>query len=105
MSSRLPKTDFMALIAGEVAPAALPAEPEPVVTLKPRIEPPKKPTNGIKQRCHQLSLYLEDPVFDQLRGIAFEERVKMHQLLLEAVDLLLKKRGAPSIRELMKKVG
>ena len=98
------KTDFMALIAGEVAPAAQPAEPEPVITLKPRIEP-KKPANGIKQRCHQLSLYLEDPVFDQMRSIAFEERVKMHTLLLEAVDLLLKKRGAPSIRELLKKAG
>ena len=95
------RTDFMALIAGEVAPAAQPAEPEPVVTLRPPAAP-KKPA-GIKQRCHQLSLYLEPPVFDQLRGIAFEERIKMHALLLEAVDLLLKKRGAPSIRELMKK--
>jgi hypothetical protein len=97
------KTDFMALIAGEVAPSAQPAamDPGPVITLKP---PAAKPT-GIKQRCHQLSLYLEDPVFDQMRSIAFEERVKMHQLLLEAVDLLLKKRGAPSIRELIRKAG
>jgi hypothetical protein len=97
------KTDFMALIAGEVAPAALPAEPDPVVVLKPLAAPKKRA--GIKQRCHQMSLYLEDPVFDVLRGIAFEERVKMHQLLLEAVDLLLKKRGAPSVRELIKKAG
>ena len=29
----------------------------------------------------------------------------MHPLLLEAVDLLLKKRGAPSIRELTRKAG
>ena len=78
------KTDFMALIAGEVAPAAQPGEPEPVVTLKPRVEP---------------------PVYDRLRDIAHEERVKMHALFLEAVDLLLKKRGAPSIRELTRKAG
>ena len=99
------RTDFMALIAGEVAPAAQPAamDPGPVITLKPPAAP-NKPA-GIKQRCHQLSLYLEDPVFDQMRSIAFEERVKMHQLLLEAVDLLLKKRGAPSIRELIRKAG
>jgi Carbohydrate-selective porin, OprB family len=31
--------------------------------------------------------------------------VKMHALFLEAVDLLLKKRGAPSIRELTRKAG
>ena len=95
------KTNFMALIAGEVAPAAM--DPGPVIPLKPPAAP-NKPA-GIKQRCHQLSHYLEDPVFDQMRSIAFEERVKMHQLLLEAVDLLLKKRGAPSIRELTRKTG
>jgi hypothetical protein len=31
--------------------------------------------------------------------MAFEERTKMHTLMLEAVDLLLKKRG-PSIKNL-----
>ena len=99
------KTDFMALIAGEVVPAATPAEPEPIVTLKPRVEPPKKPAAGIKQRCHQMSVYIEPPVYDRLRDIAHEERVRMHALFLEAVDLLLKKRGAPSIRELTRKAG
>ena len=64
--SKQPKTNFMALIAGEVAPAAQPEEPavadrivpmsppepEPVVTLKPRerasTTPKKRP--GIKER-------------------------------------------------------
>ena len=104
------KTDFMALIAGEVAPAALPAaaEPEPVVTLKPRAAAPKKPAgagNTLKERAHQLSVYLEAPVYDRLRDIAHEERTKLHPLILEAIDLLLKKRGAPSIRELTRKAG
>jgi hypothetical protein len=31
---------------------------------------------------------------------AFEERTKMHTLMLEAVDLLLKKRRQPSIKKL-----
>jgi hypothetical protein len=32
-------------------------------------------------------------VFERLRVLAFKERTKMHTLMLEAVDLLLKKRG------------
>jgi hypothetical protein len=52
-----------------------------------------------------MSVYIEPPVYDRLRDIAHEERVKMHALFLEAVDLLLKKRGAPSIRELTRKAG
>ena len=99
------KTDFMALIAGEVAPAAVPAEPEPVVTLvKPRAAP-KKRTGNIKERTHQFSLYIEPEVYDVLRGIAFEERIKLHALITEGVDLVLKKRGSPSIRELIRKAG
>lgn len=112
MSSKLPKTDFMALIAGEVAPAARPVdpvepptivEPEPLVTLKPRAVPKKRP--GIKERTHQFSLYIEPEVYDALRGIAFEERIKLHALITEGVDLVLKRRGSPSIRELIKKAG
>jgi hypothetical protein len=48
-----------------------------------------------------VSVYLEPPVFERLRVLAFEERTKMHTLMLEAVDLLLKKRGQPSIKKLM----
>jgi predicted DNA-binding ribbon-helix-helix protein len=50
-----------------------------------------------------LSLYLELPVYDQLREIAHVERTKMHQLVVEGIDLLFRKRGQPPIRELMKK--
>jgi hypothetical protein len=103
-----PKTDFMALIQGEVAPAAKPeAQPEPVVALRPpRSAPRRKPLSGtLKQRAHQLSVYLEPEVYERLRDIAHEERTKLHSLLLEAVDMLLKRRGQPSIKELIKKGG
>jgi hypothetical protein len=40
-----------------------------------------------------------------LRDIAHDERTKLHPLILEGIDLLLKKRGAPSIKELTKKAG
>jgi hypothetical protein len=48
---------------------------------------------------------LEAPVYDRLRDIDHEERTKLHPLILEAIDLLLKKRGAPSIREVTRKAG
>lgn len=84
-----------------------PAPRQPVVTLASRKPAPVKAKGEgtIRERAKQLSLYLEEPVYDQIREIAHVERVKMHQLILEGVDLLLKKRGAPSIKELMKKAG
>ena len=66
---------------------------------------PKKRTGNIKERTHQFSLYIEPEVYDVLRGIAFEERIKLHALITEGVDLVLKKRGSPSIRELIRKAG
>ena len=82
------------------------SEPEPVVTLKPRERAPTpKKRPGIKERTHQFSLYIEPEVYDVLRGIAFEERIKLHALVTEGLDLVLRKRGSPSIRELIKKAG
>jgi hypothetical protein len=124
--SKPPKTDFKALIAGQLAPAVQ-AEPEPlpaveetavaappppptreVVALKPRrfasVQKPVGP-GTLKQRAHQLSVYLEAPVYDALRDIAHAERTKLHPLILEGIDMVLKKRGAPSIKELTKKAG
>jgi predicted DNA-binding ribbon-helix-helix protein len=57
----------------------------------------------LRARTKQLSLYLEEPVYEELRNLAFSERVKMHQLIVEGVDLMLRKRGHPSIKDLMKK--
>ncbi len=73
---------------GEIVPLppAKPAEPNPRGTLK--------------ERAKQLSVYLEPPVHDQLRDIAYTERTKIHQLMLEALDLLFKARGALSIAQL-----
>lgn len=112
------KFDLKALIANEVAPAPeiedLPA-PElsapdvkslhnQVVALPRHVrkKPPAPDLPGtLKTRASRVSLYLEAPVYDQLREIAHVERTKLHPLMLEAIDLLLKKRGSPSIRELI----
>jgi hypothetical protein len=57
------------------------------------------PRGTLKERAKQLSVYLEPPVHDQLRDIAYTERTKIHQLMLEALDLLFKNRGALSIQQ------
>jgi hypothetical protein len=59
---------------------------------------PARPT--LKERSRQLSVYVEPAVYDQLRDIAYVERTKIHPLMLEALDLLFKQRGARPIAEL-----
>ena len=49
------------------------------------------------------SLYLPEPVYEALRKIAFEERLKIHDVVLEGIDLAFRRRGYPSIEGL--KVG
>jgi hypothetical protein len=49
------------------------------------------------------SLYLPEPVYEALRKIAFEERVKIHDVVLEGIDAALRRRGYPSVESL--KVG
>ncbi|HEX8165833.1 MAG TPA: ribbon-helix-helix domain-containing protein [Beijerinckiaceae bacterium] len=63
-------------------------------------QPAGQPRGTLKERARQLSVYLEPAVYDQLRDIAYVERTKIHPLMLEALDLLFKNRGARSIREL-----
>ncbi|MGE3778887.1 MAG: hypothetical protein AB7F89_17005 [Pirellulaceae bacterium] len=90
------------------APASAPA-PAPAVSASAPAAPvrsapvraPRGPT--LRARTKQLSLYLEEPVYEELRNLAFSERVKMHQLIVEGVDLMLRRRGHPSIKDLMKK--
>jgi hypothetical protein len=43
------------------------------------------------------SLYLPEPVYEALRKIAFDERLKIHDLVMEGIDTVLRRRGYPSI--------
>ena len=45
-------------------------------------------------------MYLPEPVYEALRKIAFEERLKIYDLVLEAIDSALRRRGYPSIESL-----
>jgi hypothetical protein len=51
-------------------------------------EPPARRKATIQQ-----TVYLPPAVHDQLRELAFAERVKMHALLMEGLDLVFKARG------------
>ena len=46
------------------------------------------------------SLYLPEPVYEALRKIAFDERIKIHDLVLEGIDVALRRRGYPSAESL-----
>jgi hypothetical protein len=46
------------------------------------------------------SLYLPEPVYEALRKIAFDERIKIHDLVLEGIDAALRRRGYPSAESL-----
>jgi hypothetical protein len=46
------------------------------------------------------SLYLPEAVYEALRKIAFDERRKIHGVVLEAIIAALRRRGYPSIENL-----
>jgi hypothetical protein len=78
----------------------------PIEVLKPAAPPPAgpPPAAGAGNRPHvkQLAAYLKLPVYEQLRSLAFEERSKMHDYLIEGLDLVFRKRGLPGVADLLK---
>jgi hypothetical protein len=74
---------------------AILAAPEPA-------PPPVEPEAGASQRptVKQQTVYLPLPVYEQLRRLAFEERRKMHQLLMEGLDRVFRDRGLPGLADL-----
>jgi hypothetical protein len=86
------RTSLNALLDMPSAPdAAAAAEAPPGVALQ---SPGRRP--GIRQQ----TAYLPEPVYEQLRKLAFEERQRMHHYLLEGLDRVFRDRGLPSVEEL-----
>jgi hypothetical protein len=75
------------VLSGVVTPFSSPAEPEPAPARR-------------KPRMIQQTVYLPPAVHDQLRELAFEERVRMHALLMEGLDLVFRARGLKPLSEL-----
>ena len=67
----------------------------------PVIEPPVATPEGVPRRpVKQQTVYLPEAVYEQLRRLAFEERVKMHALLMEGLDRVFRDRGLPGLGDL-----
>jgi hypothetical protein len=58
------------------------------------------PQSRWKPKTIQQTVYLSPAVHDQLRELAFAERVKMHTILMEGLDLVFKARGLKPLSEL-----
>jgi hypothetical protein len=48
-------------------------------------------------------IYLPEAAYEALRQVAFDERRKIHDLLMEGVELALKKRGYPALADMKAK--
>jgi hypothetical protein len=59
-----------------------------------------RPPAATRRPVRQQTVYLPVPVHEQLRRLAFEERVKMHALLMEGLDRVFRDRGLPGLGEL-----
>ena len=83
--------------------AVLPEVPSPAKPESPRQErsPEKRPARSVRRPgIKQQTAYLPLPVYEQLRHLAFDEKVKMHALLMEGLDRVFADRGLLSIAEL-----
>jgi len=85
------KKSALDLIASATAPVPRKAANQQAEAAAP------KPRNVTKANTKQLTLYLAEPTYRQLREIAFNEDTKMHPLILEALDMLFKSRSRPQI--------
>lgn len=127
--SRLPKLNLKDIISQPEPIQQAAPEPESSPAPEPQAQPaPKAPSRVVAldtarpatqvaapktkeagkgrlvDRTKQVAVYLEPPVHDQLRELAFHERGSIHGLILEGLDLLLKKRGLKSIAQLTREV-
>jgi hypothetical protein len=64
------------------------------------VSSPARRRSATKDATIQQTVYLPPAVHDQLRELAFSERVKMHAIIMEGLDAVFRARGLKSIEEL-----
>ena len=52
-------------------------------------------TSLTRSDIHKTTIYIPDAVHDRLREIAYTERRKVHDLLMEGIDRVMENRGHP----------
>jgi hypothetical protein len=73
----------------------------PLVADSPAAGEPVQPTAARRRSdTIQQTVYLPPAVHDQLRELAFTERVKMHALIMEGLDTVFRSRGLKSLADL-----
>jgi hypothetical protein len=63
----------------------------------------KPPSRWSREGITHTSVYLPEAAYEALRQVAFDERRKIHDLLIEGVELTLKKRGYPALADMKAK--
>jgi hypothetical protein len=65
--------------------------PEPAA--EPAAAPPRPPKP--KRDVQHTSIYIPRASFERLREVAFHERKKVHDLIMEGIDRVIENRGHP----------
>jgi hypothetical protein len=65
--------------------------------------PAKPATRWTRPGIKHTSVYLPEAAYEALRKVAFDERCKIHDLLIEGVELALRKRGYPALADMRAK--
>jgi len=101
---------FVSAATDEVQTIEAEMKPETILEAikKPKIKTPAKSSNvqqsavTIKSKSEivKQTVYLPSAVHEQLRQLAFEERRKMHDYLVEGLDRVFKNRGLKPYVEL-----
>jgi hypothetical protein len=73
----------------------------PPEAVSARLEAAPPQAARARRSVKQQTVYLPLPVYEQLRRLAFDERVKMHGLLIEGLDRVFKDRGLPGVPDLV----
>jgi hypothetical protein len=76
-----------------------PSHSEPIAPAA-EVAHPARRRSVTKENTKQQTLYLPPAVHEQLRELAFSERVKMHAILMEGLDAVFRARGLKSIADL-----
>ena len=72
-----------------------------------RTQMPQQPSEAPRQAAGRRprpdvvhsGLYLPEAVYEALRETAFKERCKIHDVVLQGIDLALRKRGYPPMEQ------
>jgi len=102
------RTSLDAVFAAEELPAPKPPkksspESNPAEAAKPTIvaiKPQERVGASKRHSVKQHTAYLPLAVHEQLRKLAFEENRKMHDYLMEGLDLVFANRGLPAIKDI-----